>query len=466
MKEKINLDDNLIERLRYNKELIEYIAENFREIIESNSDYDASIIGDLCLFLEIRKAIFENLDLVFSKMKRVCAFSFYMGKSEIQKNIDTFFKYEITSDIAILFDNLKGLNICDSQGLIDLLAKHIDKIYDGIGIYGIYNLIRMIPYFRNFTTKNGSINKIDKFLAEKIEDISQTEFKYETFNFSFFMNLDEFKRQISKKGSDFFVNFPLDYNITIEECKKMAESIFGEFTSENFTKMKFGQNDRQRALIFQIIIDELLEQSGEDASINDIKQQGQGSFSTAYRVGNYILKFGDIRNNITIPNHRRILQSILKTEVKEHYFTSKMTNINASCIEVQNLVEKDWCKDMSHEEINEILFQIYSDLRDEGLLWLDIKPSNVGRLLKPNTSNVLFVDIDGKTKQIIPHEDGNGLIGKVNGKPLKAGDYVIIDNDFIITEDEFPKQKYLPKTIDLAFEFELRYRSKLKQAER
>ena len=230
--------------------------------------------------------------------------------------------------------------------------------------------------------------------------------------------------------------------------------------------MKFGQNDRQRALIFQIIIDELLEQSGEDASINDIKQQGQGSFSTAYRVGNYILKFGDIRNNITIPNHRRILQSILKTEVKEHYFTSKMTNINASCIEVQNLVEKDWCKDMSHEEINEILFQIYSDLRDEGLLWLDIKPSNVGRLLKPNTSNVLFVDIDGKTKQIISHEDGNGLVGKVKGKPLKEGDYVIIDNDFIIKEGEFPKQQYLPKTIDLAFEFELRYRSKLKQAER
>ena len=432
MKKIITLDQNLKEELFFNKELRQYFVQNLKEIIENSDYYDESIIEDLCHYTEIRKAIFENLDLVFSKMKRVGAFALYMEEEEIEENIELFFKYDISSGIGALFNNAGS---CDSQLLLKLLAKNVQKIYDIMGFWGVYNLIRMIPDFINFKEDNEAIKGLDIFFANNIDKIDKEIFPCMTFDFKYFMNMNEFKKEIKKKGADFFVGFPLNYDISIEECKEIAESVFGEFTTENFTKMKFGQNNEKQALIYQTLIDELLKHSG-NKKIEDIEQIGKGFFSVAYRVGDFVLKFRKSTNNDTIPNHWRILQSIVKTKIEDVEDSFLNRNIYASCIEVQNLVDSKWLENKSFEEIDDILFQIYSDLRDDGLFWVDIKPGNVGKLLKTNTSNILYVDIDKKKKQIIPHEDGNGLVGKVDRKPLEAGEYVIIDNEFIVKEED------------------------------
>ena len=224
--------------------------------------------------------------------------------------------------------------------------------------------------------------------------------------------------------------------------------------------MKFGQNDALKAQMLQMIIDELLEQSGDLSFKDNIKEQGNGAYSTTYKVGNYVIKFGEQRKNETVPNHIRILQSIIRIKFPKIY---GMTNDEASFIEVQNEVDAKWYYNMDYQEIEKILFQIYSELRDDGLIWLDVKLQNVGKLLKTNTSRILYVDIDGKTKQIIPNENENGLIGEIKEKPLEKEKYVIIDNDYIIREGEIETIGYSPGQFDRMLKYEVMYQNKKKK---
>lgn len=42
------------------------------------------------------------------------------------------------------------------------------------------------------------------------------------------------------------------------------------------------------------------------------------------------------------------------------------------------------------DQITNILFEIYCDLRDDGIVWTDITPANAGRLLKDNKVDILI----------------------------------------------------------------------------
>ena len=65
--------------------------------------------------------------------------------------------------------------------------------YEGIGIYGIEMLLETIPDISRFDEQDESFNKIDKFLAGKIEDISKERFEKKTFKFKYFLNMKNLK---------------------------------------------------------------------------------------------------------------------------------------------------------------------------------------------------------------------------------------------------------------------------------
>ncbi len=165
------------------------------------------------------------------------------------------------------------------------------------------------------------------------------------------------------------------------------------------------------------------------------------------------MKVGKTRRTKTFKNSSRILQPIIRREIE--------TNSDTFFVEVQNEVEANWFKE-NPKKVFEVMYGVYKDLRDDGLVWTDIKMSNIGRLKKDNRINYkeMVHDENGNlvAKEIIPSEAATGLKGK-QGKILKAGDYVLLDTDFVFDENDLPDGKQIKDILmKLYYEnFELRY---------
>ena len=99
------------------------------------------------------------------------------------------------------------------------------------------------------------------------------------------------------------------------------------------------------------------------------------------------------------------------------------------------LRDKETKVKLSKEE----LYAIYKELRDRGIVYGDMREGNIGRLIRDNP----------------PRNDvKNGMIGEINDS-LEIGDYVILDTDFIYTEND-PKIRIIS---DLSKVFETRYKN-------
>ena len=103
------------------------------------------------------------------------------------------------------------------------------------------------------------------------------------------------------------------------------------------------------------------------------------------------------------------------------------------------------------------LYEIYKQFRLLGLIWLDVKVENVGRLLKDNIIHY--------KKALYPDPITRGLFGDENEIILKKGDYVVCDLDHIVFEDVFQQDSKLQQDFYLsnAYYYEERYqKSKIK----
>lgn len=197
-------------------------------------------------------------------------------------------------------------------------------------------------------------------------------------------------------------------------------------------------NDYSETL--SIIIDELLK--SECLDWVDIKSIGKGGFSTVYKIGGKVLKVGEPKASYKIPNHERIVQPILRTN---------LIGINSQqpfcCLEIS-----DYLKTVSsvREKLDSAeLYKIYKELRDAGIKWTDIKWDNVGRLIRPNIPT-----LNGQEVYINPSSVG---FDKVNDKTLSAGELAIIDIDFLYNYDEESENIYYGSD-NFYEEFEKKYR--------
>lgn len=184
-------------------------------------------------------------------------------------------------------------------------------------------------------------------------------------------------------------------------------------------------NDKELDALIKIvtkITDETLRH--ENAKVCDIKMLLCGSFSSVIRIGDTIIKVGTPRKTFDMPNDERILQPHLRRDLK------KDLGINA-VVEVSDRVDTDFSID------EEEMYSIYKDMRDRGIICGDFKYGNIGKLLKDNTSR---------------NDTKNGLHGEIN-KTLKAGDYVLLDTDFVYDEND-PDAEL---SSDMSIQFEKRY---------
>lgn len=185
-----------------------------------------------------------------------------------------------------------------------------------------------------------------------------------------------------------------------------------------------------------IITDEL--KNNENVNYEDICILSKnGAYSTAYQIGDKVLKIGKRREVFVKQNNKRFLQPLYREEIFDKDNVGYLF-----WIEINELVDT---KNITKEDV----YLVYKELRDCGLVWTDCKEENIGRLLKDN--KVYFKGIDRVDKNAVGYNNDNEEI-------LKKGDLVIIDNDYIYDEEDYFKNNYLPPS-EYFYEFEKRYNS-------
>ena len=212
------------------------------------------------------------------------------------------------------------------------------------------------------------------------------------------------------------------------------------FVSEEILSTAVGPKDLKDDIISEsisIIIDEL--KNNENINYEDICILSKnGAYSVVYQIGDKVFKIGRRREVFVKQNNKRFLCPLYREEILDK------DNVDyLFCIEITEVVDT---KNISKEDV----YFIYKELRDCGLVWTDCKEENVGRLLKDN--KVYFDGID---------KVDNNSTGYINDNEevLKAGELVVIDNDYVFEEEEFFKNRnlYDDPPSDYFYEFEERY---------
>lgn len=163
------------------------------------------------------------------------------------------------------------------------------------------------------------------------------------------------------------------------------------------------------------IVDEIAK--NENTDISELEYIGTGSLTSVYKLGNKVIKFGKNRLTDKIPYHKRILQPLIRRKV--------LSGFRNLYIEISEYIQPD--NSITDEEV----YLIYKELRDDGIIWLDAKRENLGRLEKDNIAyfnEPLYVK--NETVGYIPETLSQD-------KPLQKGELVIIDTDFLFRENDF-----------------------------
>lgn len=207
----------------------------------------------------------------------------------------------------------------------------------------------------------------------------------------------------------------LNQEITIEDVNQLL--------------MKSLWKDGKEELVrkYQGLISLIIEDLQRNENNNTIILRGVGSFSITLLIGNKILKLGYPRVTYQIPYAKEILQPVARKEF-ENFIT----------IEVAENVDTNWYKSLTQDEIEEKMYQVYKSMRKQGAFWLDVRPENMGVLLKDNRIywKPHFSKFDNKYHELEVDNEILGISPTDQKDILPAGSYVVLDTDLI-----FPKSK-------------------------
>ena len=182
--------------------------------------------------------------------------------------------------------------------------------------------------------------------------------------------------------------------------------------------------------VINLVIDDIVKNEG--CNYSDIDFFGAGSYSSIIFIKDKVLKIGEKRFTEKFANNPYIVKPAMRKKIE--------IDNNILFLEVSEKVER--CN------VNEeILFELYCKLRDIGLIWTDVASRNVGRLKKDNVIHW--------NKNLNPCDEALGLEEYRGNEVLKAGDYVILDADWIFDEND--KNIEYSDSKNIVMEFEKRY---------
>ena len=184
----------------------------------------------------------------------------------------------------------------------------------------------------------------------------------------------------------------------------------------------------------------------EGVRFSDMTRSDSGYFSTVLILGDKVFKFGISRGVDEIIDSSYIIKPVARGKLETDHgnpFCYEITERAIPC-------EKD---DVTEEE----MYELYCNMRKEGIVWVDIRENNLGHLLKDNILHWNTpLSYDSESRGMIPNE---------NEFTLKKGDLVIIDNDHRFREGEVPEQYQEPSWGPISYyqTFEKRYQKELKE---
>lgn len=210
-----------------------------------------------------------------------------------------------------------------------------------------------------------------------------------------------------------------------EEPKKNIINYFSISISNKAYNSKW-MNDYSD-IIFKIF-DEVVK--NENINYSDIHELGNGSYAKVFEVGNKVIKIGK-RKNYTFKDNPYIVKPLLRK------------NFDGIVVEVTEKVD-------TQMRVNESeLYELYSNLRDMGIIWTDIKSHNVGRLLKDNTYNWNSTLNDSSIARELKEKENNII--------LKKGDLVLIDADYLFEDENNIELPVGDHEKELYYSFKKRY---------
>jgi len=203
--------------------------------------------------------------------------------------------------------------------------------------------------------------------------------------------------------------------------KNKLYAIFYQIPEESF----------QEYFVLSLILEDLL--NLEQLKFSDLQFLTSGAFCSVFRFRNYVFKVGRLHSFFNIPPCSSVLYPMIRKQIKalNLYF-----EISCFC-DTTNISLED-------------VYKLYKETRQNGVIWLDPKEQNVGRLLDFNYP--FFVN-----------PSTIGYLG--NDIPLKkVKDLVIIDLDFLVLEKDYIFTE-LDTFIDMRQHlfYETRYQRELKK---
>lgn len=170
-------------------------------------------------------------------------------------------------------------------------------------------------------------------------------------------------------------------NVNMNKIKKIINSRIDDVIKE---MLKQNQDDSlksedtkiQEAKIqetIKMLLQDLLKE--ENCQVSDIVKIGNGSYSSVFQVGTKVIKLGTVEQYIIPKNSKRFLQPIVRYNHEFYKDGRQYTPIT--------IVISEICDISLPASINE-LYEIYKDIRKDGMIWTDVKQENVGRLIKDN----------------------------------------------------------------------------------
>ena len=175
----------------------------------------------------------------------------------------------------------------------------------------------------------------------------------------------------------------------------------------------------------------------EGLTLFDIKKIDYGSYSTIYRIGSKIIKIGYRRRIDEIVDNNRIL------------LPDTLLKIHSNIIEITDFI--DGKSNFSTEEI----YEVYKELRDQGVVWLDPTKDNLKRI---DEENLKKQEKKSESRDKYPFIKNR----KFRNRQLRTNDLVIIDLDHMVDENDrvsiYEATEYLREDILSTREkFEKRY---------
>ena len=237
----------------------------------------------------------------------------------------------------------------DAQGVAGGSSAFLSLVRNGDKTYSAIDIISQLAWGLGYC---GMPHILVRFMAvrdekEKIIDLKET-----------------IRKNAQGKNYTNFINYMEENNISFSSpitIKEYLEKVFFDINDHLFIKN-----------IEEIIpiLEEYLKK--EKIKINQVSLLGEGEYKKVLKVGNYAFKIGYENEVNEIPEDELILKPIMKKNVSQE-------KAYAIYVGIQPLLNDKWYLNLTDEEIENKLYEIYKTLKDKGINWVDIKKENIGK---------------------------------------------------------------------------------------